>query len=231
MYLPRSRRNRQREQEDQREEADVELALHRHRPDVLQGADRLAGAQIVRCGARQLPVLVVAEAGQALVGEGLPPGLRLHQDGEHRRCGEHHDERGQQPSDQPGHLGNGPQRRAGRQRGSQQASAEKESRKRQEDVDTARDTAEPDVEHRHERDGDAAEAVEIVSVETGLPVSRRRPALGPSAVTGAGRGGARVIMVDRQIYRRSRDTSCSGRRGVTRWHTIRLVLHARVDAR
>ena len=95
----------ERETEDQRQERDIELALHRHRPDVLQRADRFAGPQVVGDRAGQLPVLVVAEAGQTLVGEGLPPRLRLNQDGQRRACGQHHHQSRQQPPDQPNHLG------------------------------------------------------------------------------------------------------------------------------
>ena len=67
-----------RQQIYQRQETDVELALNRHRPEVLEWADRLAGCQIVGGGVGQLPVLVVPEAGQTLLGERLPPGLGLH---------------------------------------------------------------------------------------------------------------------------------------------------------
>ena len=182
------------EPEDQREKGDVELTLHRHRPDVLQRADRLAGAQIVRRGVGQLPVLEVAEAGQALVGKRLPACFRLDQDGQHRRGGEHHDQRGQQPADQPGDLRNRPQRRARRQRGAQQAPAEEEARQRQEDVDATGNPAEPDVEDRHQGDGDTAQAVEIVSVETRLAVAAA--ACGRAGLRQrAGRGRGQVIMV------------------------------------
>ena len=166
------------EQEDQREKRDVELTLDRHRPDVLQRADRFACAQIIRRGAGQFPVLVVPEACQALVGECLPAGFRLNQDCQHRRCGQHHDERGQQPAHQPGDLGNRGQRCARCQRGAQQASTEEESGEGEKDVDPTGDPPEPDVEDRHEGDRDSAKAVEIVAVEAGLAVGRRSAALG-----------------------------------------------------
>ena len=76
------------ESQNEQQERDVELTLHRHRPDVLQRRDGLTGAQVVRRRGRQFPVLVVAQTGQALVGEGLPPGLRLNQNGQHRRGGQ-----------------------------------------------------------------------------------------------------------------------------------------------
>ena len=44
----------------------------------------------------------------------------------------------------------------------------------QEDVDATRDAAEPDVEHRDERDRDAAQAVEVVPVETRLSGTHHR---------------------------------------------------------
>ena len=154
--------------EDQREERDVELALHRHRPDVLQRADGLTGPQIVRRGVRQLPVLVVPEAGQTLIGERLPTGFGLNHDGEHRRRGEHDDERRKQAADQPHELRPGSQRPARVDRRAQQAAAEEESRERQEHVDAAGHPPEPDVEHGNQRDGDAAQAVEVVSIETRL---------------------------------------------------------------
>ena len=173
MYLPRHPAEQKGEQEDQREERDVELALHRHRPDVLQRTHRLTGAKIIRSGVRQFPILEITEAGQTLVSKRLPPRFRLHQNCQHGRSGEHDDERGQQPANQSRHLGNRPQRRTRRQRGTQQTPAEEKPRQREENVDTARNTTEPDVEYRHEGDRDAAQAIEIVSVEAGLPVSGR----------------------------------------------------------
>jgi hypothetical protein len=100
---PRTQRSPQQrsDDQDQQQEGEVELALHRHRPDVLQGGHRLAGAPVVSGRRGQLPVLVVAEAGQGLVGERLPPGLRLHQHGQHSGRCEHHDQRRQQPPRQP----------------------------------------------------------------------------------------------------------------------------------
>ena len=159
------------EQEDQRQEGDIELALHRHRPDVLQRADRLTGAKVVRRGGGQLPVLVVAQARQALVSKRLPARLGLHEDGQHRRRGEHDDQRGQQSPDQSRHLGHRPQRGARGQCGAQQATAEEESRQRQKNVDTTGNAAEPDVKHRNEGNRDTAQAIEIVAVETRLPGS------------------------------------------------------------
>ena len=129
--------------------------------------------------------------------------------------------------------GTGAQRRAGRQRGAQQTAAEEEPGQRQEHVDAAGHPAEPDVEHRDERDRDAAEAVEVVSVEARLAACRMRGARGgcPDRCRrrpgwGEGHHGRR------SIYRRSRvrlmsrcDAVAAGSKA------IRLDLHARVDAR
>ena len=172
------------EREDQCEEGDIELSLHRHRPDVLQRTDRLTGAKVVRCSVGQLPVLEVPEACQALVSKRFPARLRLDQDRQHRRCGEHDDQRGQQPANESGDLGNRPQRRARRQRRAQQTPAEEETRQRQEDVDAARNPAKPHVKHRDERNRDAAKAVEIVSVETRCAY--------PRGGFGRARGGTRI---------------------------------------
>ena len=150
--------------EDQRQESDVELALHRHRPDVLQRTDGLAGAQIVRRGVGQLPVLVVTQARQTLVGECLPTGFGLDEDRQHRRSREHDHQCGQQPTNQAGDLRDRPQRCARRHRGAQHASAEEEPRQREENVHTPGNAAEPHVEHRDEQDRDAAQAVEVVPV-------------------------------------------------------------------
>ncbi len=110
--------------------------------------------------------------------------------------------------------------------------AEEEPGQRQEDVDTTGDPAEPHVKHRDERDRDAAQAVEVVSVEArrarALPGSRRGGGV-PGSVTGAGRGGARVIMVDGQSTEVAGD-SCHGRCIAAGEQRIRLV-PCRVDAR
>jgi hypothetical protein len=65
---------------------------------------------------------------------------------------------------------------ARRQRGAQQPPPKKKPDKRQEDVDATGNPTEPDVKHRDEGDRDAAQAVEIVSVEARLavPMSARR---------------------------------------------------------
>ena len=151
---------------DQQQERDVELALHRHRPDVLQRTDGFPRPEVVGRRAGQLPVLVVAQAGQALVGEGLPAGLRLNQDGQQRAPGQDHHQRRNQPPDQPDHFGNRRQRLRGVQRGAQQFAAEEEPGQRQEDVHAAGDPAEPDVEDGDQRDRDATQPVEIVTIKT-----------------------------------------------------------------
>ena len=71
---------------------------------MLQRGDGFTRAQVVGRGAGQLPVLVIAQAGQALVGERLPAGLRLHQEGEQRTRGENDDQSGNQAPDQPDHF-------------------------------------------------------------------------------------------------------------------------------
>ena len=46
MFAESARRNRVVNATDDGEKSDVELALHRHRPDMLQRTDRFAGAQV-----------------------------------------------------------------------------------------------------------------------------------------------------------------------------------------
>ena len=189
----------EREHQDQGQERDVELPLHRHRPDVLQRADSLPGAQIVRGGVGQLPVLVIAQARQALVGERLPACLGLDQDRQYRGRGQHHDHGRQQSAHQPFDLRHRAKRRTRGQRTAQQPSPEEEARQDQEDVDSARHPPEPHVEHRDERDGDAAQPVEVMPVETGRAGAhagarrgrrgRRRSARdGPRCRPGGGKG-------------------------------------------
>ena len=101
----------------QGEQGDVELALHRHRPDVLQRRYRLARAQVVRRRRGQFPILEVTQARQALISERLPAGLGLDRDGQYRGGGEHHDQCRQKPTGEPFHLRPRCQRGAGRQRG------------------------------------------------------------------------------------------------------------------
>ena len=149
----------------QDQERDVELTLHRHRPDVLQGRDRLAGPQIVRGGRGQFPVLVVAQACQTLVGEGLPTGLGLDDDRDHRRGGEHHDQSGQQSARESLQVRPRRERRPGPQRRTQQRTAEEETRESQEDVDAAGHPAEPDVEDRHQRDRHPTQSVEVLAID------------------------------------------------------------------
>ena len=158
-------------QKDKNKEGDVELSLNRHRPDVLQRTDRLTGAQVVRRRRRQLPVLVVTEAGQALVSKCLPAGLRLHQDGQHRGGGKHDHECREKPAHQPDDLRPRGKRRLRLQCRAQQRTAEEEARQHQEHVDATGDPSEPHMEDRNERDRDAAKAVEIVAVEPGFPRS------------------------------------------------------------
>ena len=64
----------------------------------------------------------------------------------------------------PDDLGHRRRRRTLGQRGAQQRPAEEEARKHQENVDTAGNAAEPHVEHRDERDCNAAQTVEIVAI-------------------------------------------------------------------
>jgi hypothetical protein len=55
---------------------DEKLALYRHRPDVLQGTDGLAGAQVVTRGQRQVPVLRVAQTASGAVSARSGPQTR-----------------------------------------------------------------------------------------------------------------------------------------------------------
>ncbi|COY45352.1 Uncharacterised protein [Mycobacterium tuberculosis] len=72
---------------------------------MLQGAHRFTGSQIVGDRASQLPILVIPQAGQALVGKRFPPRLRLYCDGEQRAAGEDHNQCREQPADESDHFG------------------------------------------------------------------------------------------------------------------------------
>ena len=146
--LPPSRRRKQRSASPKisSREADVELALHRHRPDVLQRRHRLAGPQVVRRGRGQFPVLLVAEAGQVWSAK-VSTGLRLDRDGEHRGGGQHHDQRRKQPPGQPLDRGPGPATFPASAR-SAAPTRRRKAGQGQEHVHTAGHPAEPDVEQR-----------------------------------------------------------------------------------
>ena len=117
----------------QQQERDVTLALNRHRPDVLQRTDGFTGPQIVRRGVGQFPVLVVAQ-GPDLVGKGLPAGLWLDEDGQHRAAARRRPARRQQSADQPDQFSGRGQRRVGSGRTQQSA---------EEEPDSARKTSTP----------------------------------------------------------------------------------------
>ena len=90
---------------------------------------------------------------------------------------------------------------AGRQRIAQQLAAEEEPGQHQEHVDPARHPAEPDVERSDQQDGDAAEAVQVVSVEAGLAAAHaggRVAAAAGATFADAGWRGVESVMVDRQ---------------------------------
>ncbi len=157
----RSDAYRDRRRDDQHR--DEELALHRHRPHVLQRADALPGAQIVVRGGGQMPVLNVREAGEALIGERLPSRLRLDPHRQRGARGQDHDDRGHQPAHQSRQGGRQRFAAAGVGRLAQQPAAEEEAGKHEEHVDATGDPAEPDVVDDDERDREPAQAVEIAA--------------------------------------------------------------------
>ncbi len=159
------------ESEGDEQGQDEELALHRHRPDVLQRAVRRTRGEVVLGVLREIPVLVVQRARDDLAADIGPPGLREDQQGQHRDRDQDGEQRRQQPFEEPfepwprvERVSERDVRSLARDRVPQQRPDEEVSREGEEDVDAAGDLAEPHVKAGDEGDGDTAQAVEVGAV-------------------------------------------------------------------
>ncbi len=109
-----------------RKNASVKPPQDRYGPQVVQRRHRFTGLHIVVSRLQQLPVLVKAQAGQCLIGECLPPGLRLDEHSAHRAHHHHEHQRRQQPTRGPSGFGH-QRRRAHRADAAEYATADEEA--------------------------------------------------------------------------------------------------------
>ena len=142
--------------ENQREGDDIELALHRHRPQVLQRRDGGIGRAVILAGERELPVLVVQQR-RLRLGEDIGPrGLRAQPHRQPDGGGHHHDEHRIQTTDKSPQILYRGQTGSGGGGASHERAEEEEPGQCQEDVDAAGHPAHPHMEEDDEGDGYAA---------------------------------------------------------------------------